>query len=618
MKKFLSLIVFLTIFISGNAQTCYWQQRAEYKMDIDMNTEKHQYQGTQKITYFNNSPDTLSRVFYHLYFNAFQPGSMMDVRSRTIEDPSPKIGDRISKLSPEEQGYIKVKSLKQDGTSIDHYTNGTILEVTLAKPILPGKKTVFEMTWDAQIPIQIRRSGRDNKEGVDYSMTQWYPQLCEYDYKGWHANPYIGREFYSIWSNFDVTIHLDEAYTIGGTGNLQNPNEIGHGYSNKTPKSKNGKLDWHFTATNVHDFAWAADTEYLHDVVKAKSGFDLHFIYLNNEEYIDNWKEFQSSAVKIFDYAEEHFGKYPFKQYTVIQGGDGGMEYPMTTLITGNRKLPSLIGVTAHEAMHTWYQMLLGTNESLYTFMDEGFTSYASARIMAHISERSEKSGDVHANALRGYINLATSAVEEPLSTHADHYDLNWAHSVAVYNKGEVFLTQLGYIIGEKALDRTLLRYYKEWRFKHPEPYDFLRIAEKESGLELDWYLEYFINSTKALDYSISSITSNGSQTEILISREDLMIMPMELEITYTDGTKELHYIPLRIMRGEKEQEYDGIRIVERDWPWTYPSFKVTVDSPISQIKSLELDPSKRLGDIDRENQYIEPNNQIYFNWQSK
>ncbi|MFT4660568.1 MAG: hypothetical protein ACI8XB_000836, partial [Patiriisocius sp.] len=179
----------------------------------------------------------------------------------------------------------------------------------------------------------------------------------------------------------------------------------------------------------------------------------------------------------------------------------------------------------------------------------------------------------------------------------------------------QVFLAQLGYIIGEKALDRTMLRYYDEWKFKHPEPYDFLRIAEKESGLELDWYLEYFINSTKKLDYSISSVTGLGANTEVTINRNELMIMPTELEVTLKDGTKELHYIPLRIMRGNKEQEYDGKRTVEGDWPWTYPGFVVNLDIPITEIISLELDPTRRTADIDRSNQFVKPNGQIYYNW---
>src|SRR5690606_2926227 len=192
--------------------TGYWQQHADYTMTIDMNVNNYQYNGEQKLVYTNNSPDVLNKVYYHLYFNAFQPGSEMDVRSRTIADPDSRVGDRISKLQPNEIGYINVTSLKQNGSSVKHKTTGTILEVMLNSPIQPGEKVTFDMVFDAQVPIQIRRSGRNSSEGVALSMTQWYPKLAEYDFEGWHANPYIGREFHGVWGNFDVTLKIDKNY----------------------------------------------------------------------------------------------------------------------------------------------------------------------------------------------------------------------------------------------------------------------------------------------------------------------------------------------------------------------------------------------------------------------
>ena len=155
----------------------YWQQHVNYTMNINVDAEKHQYKGKQELVYTNNSPDTLHRVFYHLYFNAFQPGSQMDVRSLNIKDPDRRVRDRISKLKPDEIGYIKVNSLEQDGVVLSHETVGTILEVQLNKPILPGGISTFNMDFDAQVPLQVRRSGRDNKEGVEFSMTQWYPKM---------------------------------------------------------------------------------------------------------------------------------------------------------------------------------------------------------------------------------------------------------------------------------------------------------------------------------------------------------------------------------------------------------------------------------------------------------
>jgi len=196
--------------IAGYAQhKDYWQQEVAYEMDINVDAENHQFSGTQKLTYTNNSPDTLERVYYHLYFNAFQPNSMMDVRSRTIEDPDSRVRDRIQKLPDDEIGYHHINSLTQDGNAVEYSVDGTVLEVTLDDPILPGESTVFNMEFNSQVPRQIRRSGWMNKEGVEFSMSQWYPKLSEYDEDGWHPNPYVGREFHGVWGSFDVAITID-------------------------------------------------------------------------------------------------------------------------------------------------------------------------------------------------------------------------------------------------------------------------------------------------------------------------------------------------------------------------------------------------------------------------
>ena len=221
-----------------------WQQRAEYVMDIDFDIKTHQFKGKQKIVYTNNSPDVLNKVFYHLYFNAFQPGSMMDVRSRTITDPDRRVGDRISKLSESEIGYHKISSFMQDGKKCNYHVEGTILEVELATPISPNSKTTLVMEFDSQVPVQVRRSGRDSREGVNYSMSQWYPKLSEYDYQGWHANPYVGREFHGVWGDFEVNITIDRSMTII----ICTPNKIMYIFSLKFP-SKFITFHWFYGNT---------------------------------------------------------------------------------------------------------------------------------------------------------------------------------------------------------------------------------------------------------------------------------------------------------------------------------------------------------------------------------
>lgn len=596
---------------ADRAQHERWQQKVNYYMEIDVDVNTNRYQGKQTLEYTNNSPETLNQVFYHLYFNAFQPGSMMDVRSRTITDPDGRVRDRISKLKENEIGYQKVSSLKQDGQDLDFETVGTVLEVKLAEPIGSGETVTLEMEWEAQVPVQIRRSGRDNAEGVRYSMAQWFPKLAEYDYQGWHADEYIGREFYGVWGDYEVKISIDQDYVIGGTGYLQNPLEIGHGYENKgetvNKKVDNGKLTWHFVAPNVHDFMWAADPDFQHDKLTMESGTVLHFFHQKGQND-SNWEKLMPLTERAFEYASENFGQYPYQQFSVIQGGDGGMEYPMSTLITGEkRSLQSLLGVTIHEFMHDWYHGVLGNNEALTPWMDEGFTSYASSRINRHLNSPRGPGSQALKNlgskaGQGGYLAIARSGKEEPLSTHSDHYDLNGAYGASAYGKGAVWMSQMGYVIGEEARDKALLEYFDKWKFRHPNPNDVLRVFEQVSGLELDWYNEYFVYTTKQIDYGVKEVVGEGQQTKVTLERVKQMPMPMDVVVTYSDGTKEVHYMALRMMRGEKQSETEDNRIVHEDWPWTHPTYEISIDRPISEVVSVEIDPSGRMADINREN----------------
>jgi hypothetical protein len=603
MKNILTLI-FLTISNLSIAQnsSSYWQQHVDYTMEIDMDVKSHQYSGEQKLVYTNNSPDTISKVFYHLYFNAFQPGSEMDVRSRTIRDPDGRVGDRISKLKENEIGYLNVNSLEQNGSALDYKVEGTVLEVELAQPILPGEKTTFIMDFEGQVPIQIRRSGRDNKEGIAYSMTQWYPKLAEYDFEGWHADPYIAREFHGVWGNFDVKINIDKDYILGGTGYLQNPNEIGYGYEDDGIKVKRRgkKITWHFVAPNVHDFTWAADTDYIHDKLTAKDGTILHFLYQDDEKIKENWQNLQTKTEELLAYFNENIGQYPYDQYSVIQGGDGGMEYAMCTLITGERSYRSLVGVTAHEMAHSWFQHVLATNEVKHEWMDEGFTTYISTYAEDKILD--ENKDFPLLGAYESYVSLANSGVEQPLSTHADRYVLNQAYGISAYSKGAVFLNQLGYIIGEDNLSQTIKRYYNEWKFKHPTPNDFTRIAEKVSGAELSWYLQDWTTTTNTVDYRIQDINTTLNATIITLERIGLTPMPIEVEITYENGSTEMYYIPLRIMRWEKPDMENTLE----DWSWARPTYQLEIPIGDYKVKKVEIDPSLKMADVNRTNNVLE------------
>jgi hypothetical protein len=640
MKKQIFIALILLFSITGFTQADRWQQRVKYTMTIDMDVQANQYKGRQKLEYTNNSPDTLKKVFYHLYWNAFQPNSMMDMRSRRqgtvvlrqdrngadVVDWDARVKDRIANLKENEIGYQRIRSLKMNGRPQQYVYHETILEVILDKPILPKGKASFDMEWDAQVPLQIRRSGRDNPSTkVRYTMTQWYPQMAEYDYEGWHPNPYIAREFYSPWGDFDVTINIDKNYILGGTGYLQNPNSIGYGYEAKGAKvtrPAGEKLSWRFIAPNVHDFAWAADPEYKHLTRTIAGGPTIHVLYNNVKGTAEEdaaWNVIADAAVTVYPFIKKNFGEYPYQQYSFIHGGDGGMEYPMSTMLAS-----SSLGTAFHEWMHTWFQMLMGTNESLYAWMDEGFTEYATNLVEEYYrqqksvnlsAEDRRKSDSVAQNTLPrfhaanygGYIALAKSGREEPLTTHADHFNTNYAYSNAAYNKGAVFMEQLGYIVGAQVRDRILLEYYRQWRFKHPNVNDFIRVAEKVSDMKLDWYRQYWVNTTKTIDYGIDSLYEGGGATNIRLRRTGMVPMPVDVKVTFRDGSSEWHYVPMYLMFGKKPVEEGQTPRTDYDsWKWTHPTYEIQTKRRLTEIASVEIDPTNRMADLERKNNRLE------------
>ena len=631
MLKKLSFFALLTMLLSVQlfAQPERWQQQINYKIDASLDVQKNTVKGTEEILYTNNSTDTLRKVYFHMYWNAFQPNSNMDVRSRElgkttftnrrgdeVKDWDMRVRDRIQNLKPEEYGIQKVNTITINGKSQQLIEHETILEVVLTQPILPKSVVKMNVQFEAQVPVQIRRSGRDNKEGVRYSMSQWYPKMVEYDYQGWNTNPYIAREFYGVWGNYDVTLRMDKNYMVGGTGVLQNPT---------APLDKDGNKVWNFKGNTIHDFVWFADNNFKHLSKEVRKGLTLHVYYKAKDAKADSaWANVLWAAEKALPFMEQKMGTYPYPQYSFIQGGDGGMEYAMATLLVG----PSL-GTAFHEWIHSWYQHVLGTNESLFAWMDEGFTSYGEEMVShyyetnfatqsPYISEAAKKQIQVNLDRqskllpavqngnYSGYIALAKSGYEEPMSTHADHFNTNYAYSSAAYSKGGTFLGLLGYVMGEAKRDQLMLNYYNTWKFKHPNVNDFIRVAEKTSGLQLQWLKEYWVNSTKTIDYGLNDIQVSGNAALISIQRLGKFPMPVEVVVTYKDGTSELHYMPLDLMLGGKAQEGSMKQINHPEWKWTHPTYTFESTQPLGAIKSIEIDPSQRMPDINRSNNKIE------------
>ncbi|MFD2553933.1 M1 family metallopeptidase [Sphingobacterium tabacisoli] len=612
----LALIALISIQSTFAQRKGYWQQKVDYKINVDVDEKNYQYDGTMTLKYTNNSGHSLSKVYFHLYFNAFQPGSMMDYRLSNIADPdsrmatnlgtkeNPKWESRIAKLTPEQIGYQKIKTLSMNGAKTDFKTDGTLLEVRLPHAIEDGATATFDLTWTAQVPEQIRRAGRNSKEDVALSMAQWYPKMAHFDEFGWHLDEYVAREFVAPFGNFDVSIHINKNYVVGASGVLQNADEV-KGYQRKAKvKTQGNKATWHYKAENIHDFVWAADPKFVVDSTTNKNGVTLYTVYIPvDDATIKNWKQALGLAADFFDLCSQKFGSYPWSTYTIIQGGDGGMEYGTATLVTGGRNIKSLVGVIFHEAAHSWYQHLFGINETVDEWFDEGFTSYVEELGMQQLFY---KKGALETNpmieAYRAYYKLALSGKEEPMSLLADYYNTNYGYSNQAYNKGAVLAEQLGYIIGKSNLEKTFLKFYDIWKFKHPTPNDFKRVAEDVSGINLKWYFNLFVNTTRHIDYAIQEVTDNS----VTLRNKSNLAMPIDVLVEYKDGSKELFYIPLREMRGEKSAEnfaiYENVkRTILEDWNWTVPTYSFPVNKVPSKIW---IDPTQRLADIEASDNY--------------
>ena len=595
------LILFLSLFFINSIQSQnYWQQEVDYKITVDINAKNNSYKGDQEIVYTNNSLDTLNKVFFHLYFNAFRKGSDMAVRLNNGDDTNTRFDVDISKLKPEEEGFLSVTNLKQDNVNVETYLSDTILEVTLASPLLPGSSSVFTMDFKGQVPITIRRAGRDSPMGVKFSMAQWYPKMSEYDYEGWNTAPYTGREFHGVWGDFDVTIKIDEEYIVAASGYLQESDPSNFKLGIKSGK----KRIWNFLAPKVHDFTWAADPDYIHDIYQGANGVQLNFYYKNDPEIIDNWKALQPVTAELLKFFNKNIGTYPYNQYSVVQGGDGGMEYSMLTLVNSGKDFVPLVSVTSHELAHAWFQGVLATNEMNHEWMDEG-----SASFFGDLAESFVLGSDFNnsiSSSYGRYISLANSGQEMPQSTNANRYKHNRAYESTAYSKGFVFLSQLRYIIGSEAFNKTIKNYFNTYKFTHPLPNDLRRIAEQSSGILLNWYLTDWTQTTNKIDYSINQVEKDKNRSNITIERIGLMPMPLEVLVTFKDGAEEYYYIPISLMRGDKKQpKYAKSWIQLNDWSWASKKYTFKIKHKLESIKSIDINPTGLLADTDYTNDIL-------------
>ncbi len=585
-------------------------------MDIDVDASNFTYQGKQTLQYTNNSPDDLDVVYFHLYWNAFKSGSMMDQRvqnqgvnadGRLSARTANGVVSRLASIPQNEEGRQNIHWIKMNGKELKFEIQETIMKVYLTDKIKSKSSATFTMEWDANIPMQIRRAGRNNREGVDMTMTQWYPKIAEYDYDGWATFDYIGREFHAPFADFDINIKIDKNYIIGAGGTLENPNDVAGYVANPSIKADaNNKVNWRWTAKNMLDFAWAADRDYTVDSFSILDGPKVYFVYQKSEK-TKYWEESKPYVTKFFQIMNNKFGRYKWPSYSFIQGGDGGMEYGMCTMILGESKsVEDLCGLMFHEGAHSWFQQMLATNESEKPWMDEGFTSYAEHFVMNQLFPPKSPQPNPFTESLARYAEFAKTGKEEPAVWFADHHDNGTAYSYASYVKGELFLVELGYIMGEDNLSKVMLRYYDEWAMKHPTERDFMHIAQQVSGMDLKWFYNYWINTTKTINYGIKNVKYDANSTTITLVNKGTMPMPIDFSILTKDKKVVNYNIPLNMTHTWKKSDIYGPIQNLPYWPWTQQEYSFTIPYRKEQISAIGIDFSQRLADVNPEDNYLE------------
>lgn len=596
-----AVLLFAFSLLSAQVPAGYWQQRVEYQIDVRLDDQTHAVQGRLKLKYFNNSPDTLRRVFFHLYWNAIQPNSAYAHWAKRTNDPA--TDKRLFDLKPDETGRMEIFSVQQNGGAVSYKVNETVMEVELSRPLHPGDYDVYDIAWQGQAPLAIKRGGRNNSMGVAYSFTQWYPKVCAYDRSGWHADPYIGREFYGEFGSFKVNITLPKKYVVAATGVLQNANTVGYGYEDegvKPPPNYGFVNVWKFEAGNVHDFAWSADPEYVHEKIIVRDGLTLHFLYQPSPEVRSAYKSLQKFALENQSYIEANFGKYLYNQFTFAEGGEGAMEYPMMTLIEKNDYDTVITATAMHEWMHNWYYGMMGNNENEEHWLDEGFASYAASDILGHAMPGTAAN---FRRAAFGQVLQRAAGISDPVNTPANFYQKSEWYYFNAYAKAETFLWQLRYIVGDEAFKRAMLRYHADWHFKHPRGEDFMRAVERASGMELDWYYAGWIKTLKTIDYGVENVLPDGSTAStISLKNYGSLPIPVEVLVEFTDGSAERHYIPLDLQYGSKVFPAESKTVMHEPWSFSVDRYEIRIDKSITDIKAVTIDPAEWTADVDRKN----------------
>jgi len=488
-------ILFLAtiLFVSLKSTAQYWQQKVDFTIDVTLNDKEKTLNGFEKIIYTNNSHDTLTYIWFHLWPNAYK-NDRTAFSNQRLENGSTD----FYFANKEQRGYINKLDFKVNGTTArqeDHPQHIDIIKLLLPSPLAPKQQITITTPFHVKLPYNFSRGGFVDES---FQITQWYPKPAVYDHKGWHTIPYLDQgEFYNDFGNYDVRITLPKNYVVAATGNLQNDEERSwlkglknneqniKETKNKTvkpnisiPPSSTELKTIQYKHDNVTDFAWFADKTFLviTDTCQLSSGkvIDVYSFYTVAQQ--EQWKQSVEQAKDAVRFLSTEVGEYPYSVVSVVQGPEssfsGGMEYPTITLISPVGSSKALDQVIAHEVFHNWFQGILASNERKHPWMDEGITSFYEDKYM-----RRKYGKQGQGNELL-FQSRAFNKTDQPIETRSEEFSaINYG--VVAYHKTSEWMHLLELQYGTNTVQEFIKEYYQQWKFKHPYPEDFDAIARK-------------------------------------------------------------------------------------------------------------------------------------------
>ena len=574
---------------SGRPGPRYWQQRADYRITATLDPARNEVRGRETIHYTNNSPDALPYVWVYLEQNICAANSITNLLN---QPPLVFLGSSFDFSCKGFNGGMMLDSGSARGVIY-----GTTMRIDLPKPLASGASTDLRFSWHFGVPEQ--GAGRMGHDGPLYEIAQWYPRVAVYDdVRGWNHEPYIGAgEFYLEYGSFDVELTVPASYVVAATGRLANPEQVltaaqrsrltnarrsetpvaiitkeEAGHANRTRPSAQGTLTWHFTADSVRDFAFAGGPNFRWDAT-SYNGVLIETLY---RPTADKWEEAIRMAHDAIKYFSDQWYRYPYPHATTVEGPVEGMEYPMLTFVPNSPTREDQQWALSHEFGHEWFPMIVGSNERLYPWMDEGFNTFIDLAGAAKYFAGTRYGDSIEVHPLHLYAEHAKPGNEQPLiEKPVEVRDLFWGG----YQKPALMMQLLRYeVLGKDRFDAAFREYIRTWAFKHPTPADFFRLMRDQSGMELDWFWRDWIFTTARLDQAVDSI-SNGV---IHLSNRGTMVMPAELAITFDDGTGTTVKLPVEMWNL-------GLRF----------DYRVPTQS---KIRHVEIDPRHALPDVDRGN----------------